>query len=163
QIIFFIDSHHFQIATRLPLVSHLPGHFLSLERAAREGITAGAADMAMHFLHAVRGTLTLEVVPLHRPLKALALARRSNVDRRHLLAAPDRPLLADRHLACRSAKLANKSLRLTIGFGGQLHPCLGSRFRTCAVELRYVTALTATGQTPRHIGKAKLHRLVTIS
>ena len=52
----------------------------ALEDVVRIGVAADRAGVAMHLLHAVRGPLAVEVVPLHHAGGAAALAGADHVD-----------------------------------------------------------------------------------
>ena len=62
-------------------VAVLARHPLALEQTAGGGTAAGTAGVTMHLLHAVRGPLAGEVVPLHDAGEAAALAGAGHIDR----------------------------------------------------------------------------------
>ena len=66
QIVFRVDAHHFEVAHGAAFVADTGRPCcLPLKTWAGNGVAAGAADVAMHLLHAVRGPLAVEIVPLH--------------------------------------------------------------------------------------------------
>jgi hypothetical protein len=117
----------------------------------------------MHFFHAMRCSLALEVVPLHRALKALALARARDIDGSDFLKNVDGQLLSDFHSIGRAAEFANESLRFAIGFGKKFDARFGASLRTAAVEFGDMPTFAASGQTSGFIAEAKLNRFVVIA
>src|SRR5262245_44428421 len=118
--------------------------------------------MPMHLLHAVRGPLALEVVPLHRTLKAAALRHARHINGLHAFHHLDRDLATHSQFACRPAQLANESLRLRSRLGRRLRPGIRKLLGALAVQIGNMTTFTATGQAARLIGKPKLNRVIAI-
>ena len=71
-------------------------------------------------LHAVRGPLAVEIVPLHGTGKAAAFAGAGDIDRLHFVERFDLDLAADGQFADRTADFADESLRLAASLGEQL-------------------------------------------
>ena len=117
----------------------------------------------MALLHAVRGPLAGEIVPLDGPGEAAAFADARDIDGLHFRKRIDFDLAADRQFAGRTADFADESLRLATGLGEKLDAGGRTLLRALAVELGNMTTDTSTGQAARLIGKAQLNRLVAVS
>ena len=79
QIALRVHQLHPQLANRLALVAHVPGHFLALHHAARERPRADGPDRAAAVALSVRLLSAAEPVAPHRALEAAPLRRGHDV------------------------------------------------------------------------------------
>jgi hypothetical protein len=75
-----IGTHDFKVLLGAVARTHVAGHFLVLEHAARVLPVAGGAVRAVRHRHAVGGAKTAEAPALHRAGEALALGHAADVD-----------------------------------------------------------------------------------
>ena len=115
------------------------------------------------FLHAVRGPLALEVVPLHDAREAAALGHAGDIDGLDAVEGFDGDVLADLGPPIGAAQLANESLRLAAGLRRAGSTPAGAAFGSLAFEIGNMTTFTAAGQAARLIEKAELDRFVAIA
>src|SRR3954466_5634585 len=81
-------------------MAHPAGHASALEHTGRGRARADGPGRAVLALRAVARAEALEVVTLHAPRRALALAGADDIDLRPGLEDLRRDLLAERELAC---------------------------------------------------------------
>jgi hypothetical protein len=81
QMIFGINANHLEISHGNADATESAGHLLTFEDATRIGAAACTTEVTMALLHAVRSTLTGEVMTLHNARKATALAGGNNIHR----------------------------------------------------------------------------------
>jgi hypothetical protein len=117
----------------------------------------------MTFLHAVGSTLTGEIVPLHGTRETTALTFTDDIDGCDALKSIDLHLAANSQIASPATNLANKPLGLTTSLGHSLDSSRRTLLGSLAVELGYLTTLSAGRQTPGLIEKTKLNGFVAIS
>src|SRR5207237_1097460 len=119
-----------------------------------------AAHVAMHLLHAVRGPLAFEIVPLHYAGVAAALRQPGDIDRLDAVEHFDGDSRTDFGLAGWSAQFANEALGFAARFVGNLNAGRGQLLRPFAFELGNMTTFTAAGEAAGLVEKAELHRLI---
>ena len=158
-----IDPDDLQVAARTARRTVMARHLLALDDTAWGGAAASATEMPVAFLHAVRCPLAREIVTLHGPRKAAALAGARHIDRLGFRKGSDIDLRADLKFARRAADLANESLRFAIRLGGRVDNRFAPFPGAFAVKLGDMTTPATAGTMARDIPKTKLHRLVPIA
>src|SRR5690606_824753 len=138
-------------------------HSAAFERAARVGAAAGAASVAMHLLHAVRGALPGEVVAFHHARVAATLAGADNVHRLDVGKQVNRHLLATLVAIGGAAELADFTLRLAIRLAGGLNAGGGTAARTLAGDGGHMTTLAATGAATGFVLEPQLDGRVAVA
>ena len=116
----------------------------------------------MHLLHAVRGPLPLEAVPLHDARGATALGRAGDVDRLDPLEKIDREHLADLGPVEHAPQLPDEPLRLAVGLGNWGNAGFRQPLGPLALELCDLATNRATGETAGLVEKAQLDGRVAI-
>jgi hypothetical protein len=117
----------------------------------------------MALFHAVGGTLTGEIMPLHGTRKTATLARADDIDGRNPLEGVNLDLTTDSQFASTATNFADEPLGLTASLGDKFHSSGGTLLGSLAVELRHLTTLGTSRQTPGLIEKTKLNGLIAIT